>query len=138
MRGCEPGAKGELCGRPVDTGDVRVRHQRHRGGPGEEVGERRERARADPDAPGGEHDVFDVVGMCIGHLVVELAAPLVECPELGLVLRQRTIAAGASLPRGLHIDLEQDGQRAVPELVPDRGGLHRSSAKSDHGGVRQA
>jgi hypothetical protein len=73
----------------------------------------------------------------VGHLVIELAAALVKRVKLGLVLRQRPVAAGAPLPRRLGIDLEDDRKGAVSEDVPDRRGLDRPAAEGNHGRLRE-
>src|SRR4051812_6869732 len=76
--------------------------------------------------------------MRVGDLVVETASPLVERVELRLVLCKRAIAATASLPGGLGVDLEEDGERAVAQLVLDRRRLHGPAAEGDHSRIRQA
>ena len=86
-------------------------------------GEQLDRARVDPNAAGCQQDVFEVVRVPVGHVVVELAAPLVQRVELRLVLGKRPAAAGAAFPGGLRIDFEQDRERPVTEPVPDRRGL---------------
>src|SRR5205807_8825735 len=70
-------------------------------------------------------------------LVVPRRPALVRRAKLGLVARERPLAAGAALPGPVGIDLEQHGDRAVTQLAPDRRGLHGSAAESDHGRVGQ-
>src|SRR5438876_2539396 len=76
--------------------------------------------------------------MRIGRLVGELTASFVERVELGLVLRERAVSARTTPPRRVGIDLEQDGQRPVPQLVAYRWGLDSAAAECDHGWIRQA
>src|SRR6266511_185313 len=59
-----------------------------------------------------EHDIVGVPGACIGDLVVERLPQLVSPTEVGLVLRERTVAAADTRPGGLDVHFEPaDPQR---------------------------
>ena len=64
----EPPAERELRVHAVDAGDVRVGDERDRALARDELAEELERADADVDAGGGEHDVVGVVGGRVGDL----------------------------------------------------------------------
>ena len=67
----EPPAERELRVHPVDAGDLRVADERHRAVARHELAEALERADADVDAAGGEHDVVGVLGGRGGDLLVD-------------------------------------------------------------------
>ena len=124
----EPAAQRDLRGGAVNAADVRIAHERDVALARHERAEPFERSDVDVDACGCEDDVVDVVGVCVRDLVVELAPALVQRVKLRLVAGERPASAGAPLPGRFGIDLEQDGERAATQLVPDRAGLHRAPA----------
>jgi hypothetical protein len=133
----EPRREGDLRVRAVDPGDVRIGREGDRSGAGHERAERHERTGVDVHAGRREHDVVHVVDVRVGDLGVQLPPAFVERVELRLGLREWTVAARTTFPRGIAIDLEQHGEGALVELVPDRRCLHRPTAERDHGRIRQ-
>ena len=132
----EPGAESDLRGSAVDPGDVRIRNECDCAISRNERAEGIECPGAHVRARRREHDVVDVVHVGFRDLVVQPTPQLVERVKLRLFLRERPVAAGASLPGRSRIDLEQHGECAVADLISDRGCLHRAAAERDHCGIR--
>ncbi len=65
----------------------------------------------------GQYDTVGVAARdaCVRYLVVDGLPLLVEATERRLVLGERPVAAADALPRGIDVDLDQDGERSVRE-----------------------
>src|SRR5207244_5530111 len=101
---------------------------------GHELAKPRDRPAGDRDPGAGEDGVVRVARDRIRDHFVERAPLLVQPAELRFVLRERPVASAHALPRRVDVDVEPDGDRAIPERLADD--LRRHGAAAEREDVR--
>ena len=124
-------AERDLSADAVDPGDVLVDDELHRPLAGHELLEAVERAELHVHTGSGEEDPVDVRGARVGDRLVDRLTLSVQGVELVLRLRERPVAAGDTLPRGLGLHVDQHGECARAQGVARPLGEHRASPEGD-------
>jgi hypothetical protein len=120
----------------VNARHARLGHQRSRVVSRHEPAELLERAGRDVHRSAREHDVVGIPRGRVGGRAVHGQALLVELAERRQVAGQRTRRARDPLPSLCHVDLEEYGDRVVPQRLPDALRPERAAAERDHRGPR--
>ena len=129
----EPVAERRLRRGAMDAHDGRVGDERNRAGSGDELAQPFERAELMVDPRRGENHTVGIGCDGVRRLAIQRPALLEQLAELDLVLREWTIAAAHTLPRGVDLDLDEHRQRAVGKRVSHRRCLDGAAAERNHG-----
>src|SRR5207245_883501 len=85
---------------------------------------------ADANSTACEDGVVEILDPGVGNLLVQRPALLVELAEVPLVAGERTLSAGA-VPRGLHVDVDPQRDRVLPEKLARPLRLDGAAAQDD-------